>query len=182
MKLTDCSLIARNRRPGVAVLFPNKWELPTRKIWQQNTSWTKYWPLAFKQCRVFCAVRALKSRIRSRNQGYPWLPSGAKPTNSELPRWRTGIQKLTVAQLVNSFTTYQTITVFTKSRHWSPSWASWIQPSYSHPVSLRSMLVFTFQNIFLLKFCMYIYVQLRDTLYPQKLTLLRQQAAVARSA
>jgi hypothetical protein len=29
---TDCSLIARNGRPGVAVLFPNNWELLTRKI------------------------------------------------------------------------------------------------------------------------------------------------------
>jgi hypothetical protein len=33
------------------------------------------------------------------------------------------------------------ITVFTTAHHWSLSWASWIQPTPSHTISLRSILI-----------------------------------------
>jgi hypothetical protein len=33
------------------------------------------------------------------------------------------------------------ITVFTTSRHWSLSWARWIQSTICHPISLRSILI-----------------------------------------
>jgi hypothetical protein len=45
--------------------------------------------------------------------------------------------KLTVAQLVNKFPAFygtrRFITVFTTARHWSLSWARWIQSTPSQP-------------------------------------------------
>jgi hypothetical protein len=38
--------------------------------------------------------------------------------------------------------TKQFITMFTRTRHWSPSWATLIQCIYSHPISLRFILIF----------------------------------------
>jgi hypothetical protein len=67
--------------------------------------------------------------------------TGLKPT----PLFRVLLEKLTVAQLVNKFSAFygtrMFITVFTRARHWSISWARWIQSSPSHAVSLRSILI-----------------------------------------
>jgi hypothetical protein len=32
--------------------------------------------------------------------------------------------------------------VFTRARHWSVSWARWLESTTSHPVSLRSVILF----------------------------------------
>jgi hypothetical protein len=54
-------------------------------------------------------------------------------------------EKLTLARLVNNFSAYyrtrMLITTFTRARHWSLSWARWIQFTPSHPISLRSILL-----------------------------------------
>jgi hypothetical protein len=56
-------------------------------------------------------------------------------------------QKLIVTQLVKKFPAFygtrRFITVFTRTRHWSLSWARWIQSTPSHTVSLRSILMLT---------------------------------------
>jgi hypothetical protein len=59
---------------------------------------------------------------------------------ASLPVWssssRVLVEKLIVAQLVKKFTAYygtpSFITVFTRNRHWSLSWARWIQSTPSH--------------------------------------------------
>jgi hypothetical protein len=55
------------------------------------------------------------------------------------------LEKLIVTQLVKKFPafygTWRFITVFTRARHWSLSWARWIQSTHSHPTSLRSILI-----------------------------------------
>jgi hypothetical protein len=53
--------------------------------------------------------------------------------------------KLTVTRLVKKFLacygTRRFITVFTRTRHWSLSWVTWIQSELSHPVSLKYILI-----------------------------------------
>jgi hypothetical protein len=65
---------------------------------------------------------------------------------TDWPAWSTVLlEKLTVAQLVKEFPALygnrSFITVFPRRRHWSLSWARWIQCAPSHPSSLRSILV-----------------------------------------
>jgi hypothetical protein len=52
-------------------------------------------------------------------------------------------EKLTVAQPVFSifYGTRRFITVFTRARHWSPSWARSFQPIPFNPISQRSILI-----------------------------------------
>jgi hypothetical protein len=62
------------------------------------------------------------------------------PWNRVLP------EKLTVTHLVKTFPsscgTRRFITMFTSARHWSLSWALWIQSAPSQPISLRSIQIF----------------------------------------
>jgi hypothetical protein len=55
------------------------------------------------------------------------------------------LEKSTVVQLLKNFPTFygtqRCITIFTRSHHWSLSWARWIQPITPHPISLRSILI-----------------------------------------
>jgi hypothetical protein len=57
------------------------------------------------------------------------------------PWSRVLLQKPPVAQLLKNFLTFygtrRFITVFTRLRHWSLSWARWIQSIPHHPISLR---------------------------------------------
>jgi hypothetical protein len=69
--------------------------------------------------------------------------------NLQLTHWsRVLIEKLTIAQLVKNFCaiygTRSFITVFTRARHWSPFWARWIQSTSSKPLSLRPILILSF--------------------------------------
>jgi len=53
---------------------------------------------------------------------------------------KQSLEKLIVAQLVQKSPTFygswRFITVFTRARHWYPSWARWILSTPSHPISL----------------------------------------------
>jgi hypothetical protein len=40
-----------------------------------------------------------------------------------------------------SYGTRRFVTVFTKARHWTPSWATWIQLAPSIPISVKSILM-----------------------------------------
>jgi hypothetical protein len=70
-----------------------------------------------------------------------------------LPPWnKVLLEKLIVTQLVNKFSTlYGTQmfnTMLTKSHHWYPYWATWIQSTPSHPISLRFILIlFSHQHL-----------------------------------
>jgi hypothetical protein len=59
------------------------------------------------------------------------------------PLSRVRLEKLIVSQVVNTFPAFygtrRFFTVFTRARHWSVSWASWIQSTRSHAISLRSI-------------------------------------------
>jgi len=81
------------------------------------------------------------------------------------------LEKLTVAHFVKKFPTYygtrRFITVFTTARHWSLSWARWIQFILSHPIPLRFILISSchlgtrvlsglFLTVFRLKFYMHL--------------------------
>jgi hypothetical protein len=61
------------------------------------------------------------------------------------PWSRVLLQKLTVTQLVKKFPTFygtrRIITVFIRSRHWSLSWARWIQSTTFHHVFVRFILI-----------------------------------------
>jgi hypothetical protein len=61
------------------------------------------------------------------------------------PWCRILFEKLIVTQLIKnillSYGTRRFITVFTKARHWTLSWASWIQFTPSIPISPRSILM-----------------------------------------
>jgi len=50
------------------------------------------------------------------------------------------LEKLTSTQLVKKFPAFygtrRFITVFTRARHWSESWARWIQSPTSYPIYL----------------------------------------------
>jgi hypothetical protein len=56
---------------------------------------------------------------------------------------RVLLKKLTVTQLVKKFPAFygtrRFITMFTTARHWSLSWATRIQSTFSHPIPLRSI-------------------------------------------
>jgi len=58
-------------------------------------------------------------------------------------------EKLIVALLDNKFPAFygtrRVITVFTGTRHWTLSWARWIQSSPSHLISLTSILILSSQ-------------------------------------
>jgi hypothetical protein len=63
------------------------------------------------------------------------------------PRSRVLLEKLTVTQLLKFRTFYGTrrfITVFTRARHWSLSWARWILSTSSRPLPLRSILILSY--------------------------------------
>jgi hypothetical protein len=76
----------------------------------------------------------------------PLYPRGKEGANeTELIPWsRVLVEKLTVTQLVKIFPTFygtrRFIIVFTRARHWSLSWARWIQSAPSHHISLRFIL------------------------------------------
>jgi len=61
------------------------------------------------------------------------------------PWSRVLLEKLTVTHLVKEvsafYGTRRFVTAFTRSRHWSLSWARWIQSTPSHPISLGSILM-----------------------------------------
>jgi hypothetical protein len=65
--------------------------------------------------------------------------------HSLTPCNRVLLEKLLAAQLLKNFPTcYGTrklITIFSRARHLSLSWAKWIQPAPLHPISLRSILI-----------------------------------------
>jgi hypothetical protein len=64
------------------------------------------------------------------------------------PRSRVLLQKPTVTQLVNKlpafYGTRRFISMFTAARHRSLSWARCIQSTYSHPISLISVLILSY--------------------------------------
>jgi hypothetical protein len=65
---------------------------------------------------------------------------------NSLTAWsRVLLEKLIVTQLVkiypSCYRTQRFITVFTRTRHWSTSWARWIQSTTSRHISLRSILI-----------------------------------------
>jgi hypothetical protein len=66
-------------------------------------------------------------------------------TNKLTPWSRILLEKLIVAQLVQQFPVFygtrRFITVFTRARHGSLSWARCIQSTPSHPVFIRSILI-----------------------------------------
>jgi hypothetical protein len=68
-----------------------------------------------------------------------------QPTNQLTPSSWVFLEKPPVFCPVESFPTcYGTrsfITVFTKARHWSLSWAKWIQSVPPYPIYLRSILI-----------------------------------------
>jgi len=55
------------------------------------------------------------------------------------------METITVSRLVKKFRSFygnqMFITVYTRTRHWSLSWARWIQSTPSHPISPRSILI-----------------------------------------
>jgi len=55
------------------------------------------------------------------------------------------LENLTVTQLVKKFSAFYVslrfITVFTRVRHWSITWAKWIQSTLSHPCFVRYILI-----------------------------------------
>jgi hypothetical protein len=55
------------------------------------------------------------------------------------------LEKLTVTQLVNKYPVFYGlrifIAVFTRTRHWTLSWARWIQSTPFHLISVRSILM-----------------------------------------
>jgi hypothetical protein len=61
------------------------------------------------------------------------------------PLSRVLLEKLTVTQLVKKFPTFygtrRFITVFTRTRQWSLSWARCNQTTISHPISRRPILI-----------------------------------------
>jgi len=61
---------------------------------------------------------------------------------------RALFDKLTITQPVKEIPSFyrirRFITVLTTVRHWSPTWARWIQSTHSHPVSLRYILILPF--------------------------------------
>jgi hypothetical protein len=60
-------------------------------------------------------------------------------------------EKLIVAHLVKtlptSYGTWRFITVFTRARHWSLSWASWILSTATGPIPLRSVSIFSHAHL-----------------------------------
>ena len=64
------------------------------------------------------------------------------------PWSRVLLEKLTVSQLVRNFpAVYEarsSIALFTRARHLSPHWATWIQPTFSHLISLRHVALLSF--------------------------------------
>jgi hypothetical protein len=63
-----------------------------------------------------------------------------------LTSWsRVLLEKLIITQIVKTFTafcgTWRFITILTTAHHWSLFWARWIQPTPSHLISLRSILM-----------------------------------------
>jgi hypothetical protein len=63
-----------------------------------------------------------------------------------IPQSRVILEKLTVAQLIKKFPTFygiqRFITVFTRARHWSLSWARRIHSASSHPFKIHFTQVF----------------------------------------
>jgi hypothetical protein len=65
--------------------------------------------------------------------------------NKNITTWKkTRLDKLIVAQLFQElpafYETRRLVVVFTITHHWLLSWASWIQSTPSHPISLKSIL------------------------------------------
>jgi len=61
--------------------------------------------------------------------------------------------KLIFAQIINKFPLFhgirRFITAFKSASHWTLSWAMWNQPTPSHPISLKSILIFSHLRLFL---------------------------------
>jgi hypothetical protein len=63
------------------------------------------------------------------------------------------------------------IMVFTRSRHWPVSWARWIQPTLSQPVSLKSSLILSSHALFSNDFNLSSSLSVRDQVWhPHKKT------------
>jgi hypothetical protein len=60
---------------------------------------------------------------------------------------RAPFEKLIIAQWVSKYFAFCKIrsffTVSTRTRHWTPPWATWIQTTSTDPVSLRFILIFS---------------------------------------
>jgi len=111
------------------------------------------------QHRTLCGANVApttKVRMAAKLAGYYWWQEIKKNTNvkwllvewfSCQVSWRSGnglnthgrsrilLEKLIVTQLVKKFPT------FYGTRHWSLSWARWIQSTTSHNISLRYILI-----------------------------------------
>jgi len=68
-----------------------------------------------------------------------------KLTNYVTPWSRVLLEKIIITQLVKKFSTFygthMFVTMFTRARHWSLSWAGYIQSTTSHPLYLISILI-----------------------------------------
>jgi len=73
----------------------------------------------------------------------------------QTPRGGVILQKPTVIDLVKKFPTfYETkkkgfITVFTRARHWSLSWGTWIQSTYHTSLIFILILTYIYASVFL---------------------------------
>jgi hypothetical protein len=54
---------------------------------------------------------------------------------------------ITVKKYPISYGTQRFTTMFTRTHHWSLSWARWIQPIVSHPLFLGSILILSYPHI-----------------------------------
>jgi len=65
------------------------------------------------------------------------------------PQSRDLLEKLTVTELVKKFPAFYgtrwSTDVFTRPRHWTLSWARWIQSTSNHPISLKPIQTLYFQ-------------------------------------
>jgi hypothetical protein len=91
-------------------------------LWDSSLTWS-----------VLLSYTVLQISVRLWKNAQTWRQL---TTQSRVPT-----EKLTVIQLVKTFLTFYGCRRFTTARHWSISWARWIQSTVSHPVSPRSVLI-----------------------------------------
>jgi hypothetical protein len=59
------------------------------------------------------------------------------------PSWKA-TSCLATKEFCNILRNPNLITMFTRAYHWSLSWATWIQSTPHHPISIRSTLILSF--------------------------------------
>jgi len=109
----------------------------TCSIIDQTVKWLLSWGLQPEPWTMSWEVYVVTATSKS----HPTDRPTDRPTNSMEKRpWEANITQQ-VHKFLAFYGTRRFITLFTRSRYWSISWARCIQLTTSHPISLRSILI-----------------------------------------